>query len=61
MSPDTETIRFRPGVVDLLDQTRLPGRLVRRECRSVDEVVVAIRELAVRGAPAIGKIGRAHV
>ena len=54
MSPDTETIRFRPGVVDLLDQTRLPGRSVRRQCRSVDEVVVAIRELAVRGAPAIG-------
>lgn len=54
MSPDTETIRFHPGVLDLLDQTCLPGRLVRRKCRTVGEVHRAIRELAVRGAPAIG-------
>lgn len=54
MSPDTETIRFRPGVLDLLDQTCLPGRSVRRQCRTVGEVHEAIRELAVRGAPAIG-------
>jgi methylthioribose-1-phosphate isomerase len=42
-----------PKVV-LLDQRRLPDEEVELECRSVDELVVAIRELAIRGAPAIG-------
>jgi methylthioribose-1-phosphate isomerase len=42
-----------PKVV-LLDQRRLPDEEVELECRTVDELVVAIRELAVRGAPAIG-------
>jgi methylthioribose-1-phosphate isomerase len=42
-----------PRVV-LLDQRRLPDEEVELECRSVAEVVVAIRELAIRGAPAIG-------
>jgi methylthioribose-1-phosphate isomerase len=42
-----------PKVV-LLDQRRLPDEEAELECRSVDELVVAIRELAIRGAPAIG-------
>jgi methylthioribose-1-phosphate isomerase len=42
-----------PRVV-LLDQRRLPDEEVELECRSVAEVVEAIRELAIRGAPAIG-------
>jgi methylthioribose-1-phosphate isomerase len=42
-----------PKVV-LLDQRRLPDEEVELECRSVAEVVAAIRELAIRGAPAIG-------
>jgi methylthioribose-1-phosphate isomerase len=42
-----------PKVV-LLDQRRLPDEVVELECRNVDELVVAIRELAIRGAPAIG-------
>jgi methylthioribose-1-phosphate isomerase len=42
-----------PKVV-LLDQRRLPEEVVELECRSVSEVVTAIRELAIRGAPAIG-------
>ena len=42
-----------PTVV-LLDQRRLPDEEVELECRTVGELVVAIRELAVRGAPAIG-------
>jgi len=42
-----------PRVV-LLDQRRLPDEEVELECRTVDELVTAIRELAVRGAPAIG-------
>jgi methylthioribose-1-phosphate isomerase len=42
-----------PRVV-LLDQRRLPDEEVELECRSVADVVGAIRELAIRGAPAIG-------
>ena len=42
-----------PKVV-LLDQRRLPEERVELECRTIDELVAAIRELAVRGAPAIG-------
>jgi methylthioribose-1-phosphate isomerase len=42
-----------PKVV-LLDQRRLPDEEIELECRSVAEVVVAIQELAIRGAPAIG-------
>jgi methylthioribose-1-phosphate isomerase len=51
-----DIVRFEedgPKVV-LLDQRRLPDEEVELECRTVDELVVAIRELAVRGAPAIG-------
>ncbi len=51
-----DIVRFEedgPKVV-LLDQRRLPDEVVELECRTVEELVVAIRELAVRGAPAIG-------
>jgi methylthioribose-1-phosphate isomerase len=52
-----ETVRWREGTVRILDQTLLPGREVYRELAAVDEVVDAIRTLAVRGAPAIGVAG----
>ncbi len=38
----------------LIDQSRLPGELIALECRDYREVARAIRELRVRGAPAIG-------
>ncbi|MFO7653299.1 MAG: S-methyl-5-thioribose-1-phosphate isomerase [Candidatus Krumholzibacteriia bacterium] len=47
-------VSFRDGAVVLLDQTRLPGELVWRECRDIPTLCTGIRELAVRGAPAIG-------
>jgi methylthioribose-1-phosphate isomerase len=52
----TDIVRFEEGGprVVLLDQRRLPGERVELACATVDELVVAIRELAVRGAPAIG-------
>lgn len=40
--------------LSIVDQRRLPGEVVRRDLRSVDDVDEAIRMLAVRGAPAIG-------
>lgn len=48
------TVAWHHGKVRLLDQSRLPERVEFLECGSVDEVASAIRELKVRGAPAIG-------
>ncbi len=45
------------GAVRLLDQTLLPGTTSYREIVTTDELVVAIAELAVRGAPALGVAG----
>ena len=42
------------GSLRLLDQRRLPGREAWLECREVQQVAEAIRDMAVRGAPAIG-------
>jgi methylthioribose-1-phosphate isomerase len=49
-----DVIRLEGDAVVLLDQTRLPGERVDRRCTSVSELCQAIRELAIRGAPAIG-------
>ncbi len=40
--------------VRLIDQRWLPGRFEVFRCCSVDEVIFAIRDMVVRGAPAIG-------
>jgi methylthioribose-1-phosphate isomerase len=48
------TLRFDDGVLVLLDQTRLPEATVYLRLESLDEVWEAIRQLRVRGAPAIG-------
>jgi len=40
--------------VRMIDQRLLPGELVMIDLRTVDEVSEAIRDMAVRGAPAIG-------
>jgi len=54
-----ESVRWSAdgGAVDIIDQRLLPGTLVRRELRTVEEVCDAIATLAVRGAPAIGVAG----
>jgi len=49
-----DVIRLEADAVVMLDQTRLPGERVDRRCGTVEELCVAIRELAIRGAPAIG-------
>lgn len=46
-SPDRRALR-------ILDQRQLPGAEVLRDLDTLDEVIDAIRTLAVRGAPAIG-------
>ena len=47
----------RDGVVRLVDQKLLPGELSVVEARSVEEVFGFIRDMTVRGAPAIGAAG----
>jgi methylthioribose-1-phosphate isomerase len=47
-------VQWRGDHLRLLDQRRLPHEEVWLDCRTVDDVVQAIRDLVVRGAPAIG-------
>lgn len=48
------TLEFRGGALWIIDQRRLPVEESYIECRSEGEVAEAIRNMAVRGAPAIG-------
>ena len=43
-----------PAVVQIIDQTKLPHFFVIADLRSVADVAHAIREMHIRGAPAIG-------
>ena len=52
-----ESVWYDGDAVGYLDQRALPQSVVRERARSVDDVVDAIRTLAVRGAPAIGIFG----
>jgi methylthioribose-1-phosphate isomerase len=47
-------IRWRAGRLSILDQTLLPGECRYRDLDSVEAVWEAIKQLRVRGAPAIG-------
>jgi methylthioribose-1-phosphate isomerase len=49
-----ETMRWRDGRLELIDQRLLPARFEYLSCSSAADVAVAIRAMAVRGAPAIG-------
>src|SRR5262245_26507652 len=48
------TVRWEDDSVVLLDQRLLPGREAYLRCRDHGEVAMAIRDMAIRGAPAIG-------
>ena len=57
MAKKVETLRWvgdERGHLVLIDQTRLPTELVEIECRTMEAVWEAIKQLRVRGAPAIG-------
>jgi len=49
-----DTLRWRDGTLELLDQRELPRRITYVACRSAADVAAAIRSMVVRGAPAIG-------
>jgi methylthioribose-1-phosphate isomerase len=51
------TIDWVDGAVELIDQTALPAELRMLRVTGVDELIAAIRSLAVRGAPALGVAG----
>ena len=55
--PIPPTIAWVDGVVRMIDQRLLPGRLAFLDATTVDELCQAIRTLAVRGAPALGVAG----
>ncbi len=44
------------GVLFLIDQRKLPDELVEVEVRNAPEAALAIRQMVVRGAPAIGQV-----
>ena len=49
-----EPIRWRGDRLELLDQRALPDKTVYVTCRTAEQVARAIRDMVVRGAPAIG-------
>jgi methylthioribose-1-phosphate isomerase len=49
-----QTIAWTDEGVVMLDQRRLPGEEVYLTLRTAEEVAAAIRDMAIRGAPAIG-------
>ncbi len=48
------TVEWKDGIVRMLDQTKLPLEIVYNDCRDYQTVAQGIKELWVRGAPAIG-------
>jgi methylthioribose-1-phosphate isomerase len=54
MALKVETLRWRDGALELIDQRVLPLRLEYVRCVSAAATAEAIRAMVVRGAPAIG-------
>lgn len=51
------TLAWKDNSVILIDQTKLPNKLVYRRFRNYREIARAIKSLMIRGAPAIGVAG----
>ena len=52
-----QAVRWDDGRLFLLDQTQLPDRIVEEQQETIEQVWQSIRQLKVRGAPAIGVAG----
>jgi len=48
------TIKWEDAFIYIIDQRKLPGKKEWLVCRTLQDVITAIREMAIRGAPAIG-------
>ena len=51
---NVETLRWNEGRLELIDQRRLPLEFEYVTCQDAVQVALAIRDMVVRGAPAIG-------
>lgn len=49
-----KTIEWEDNKLKLIDQTKLPDELTYVYCENYKDVIVAIKDMVVRGAPAIG-------
>ncbi len=54
MSDAVQPIRWKGNRLELLDQRLLPGKISYVKCTSAAQVAKAIKDMVVRGAPAIG-------
>jgi len=52
-----EPLRWRNGVLEVIDQTLLPAKLAYVHLGDVGQVCAAIKTMKVRGAPLIGVVG----
>lgn len=57
LNPIMQVIRWEEDACVLLDQTKIPNQEAYLKCHTHLEVVQAIKDLSVRGAPAIGIAG----
>ncbi len=51
-----KAIEWKQNRLFIVDQTKLPGKLVKFECKTPQQVAEAIVSMKVRGAPAIGVV-----
>jgi len=51
------SVRWESGELYLLDQTQIPSKIVEEKQKSIEQVWDSIKQLKVRGAPAIGIAG----
>ncbi len=56
MTDDFKALEFKDGTLSLIDQRVLPEKLEYFTARTSDDVVFAIKDMVVRGAPAIGGV-----
>ena len=57
VSKSLKPVRWDDGVLEVIDQTLLPGKLAYVRLRNVEQVGAAIKTMKVRGAPLIGVVG----
>ena len=57
MTEPLRPIEWTGSAIRVIDQTELPGLLVRINLETVDDLVDAVVRLAVRGAPQLGAVG----
>jgi methylthioribose-1-phosphate isomerase len=52
-----KSVFWKEGKIIIIDQTKLPGKLEYRTLDSIDDVIEAIVNMRVRGAPLLGVVG----